>query len=80
MSALRNFYDSRTVPKSGTRNLVTTITGIIILLFQILVSFGVLSPEQSQSLGEYLTTLSGAIQTIVTVITAVILMFKANDA
>lgn len=73
---VKAFYDKA----NPTRNLITTIAGIGVLVFQILVSFGVLTPEQSLKLGEYLTSLSGAIQTIVAIVTSVILMFKATDA
>ena len=73
---MKAFYN-KSVP---TRNLVTTITGILVLVFQILVSLGVLTPEQSSTLGEYLTSLGGAVQTIIAIVTGVILMFKAQDA
>jgi hypothetical protein len=70
------FYD-KSVP---TRNLVTTITGIVLLVIQIIVSVGWLSPEQGATLQ---TTVGGIITAgvqIVGYVASIILMFKATDA
>lgn len=74
--AMKAFYD-KSVP---TRNLVTTITGIITLVLSILVGFGVITPEQQTELGAHAVTLINAVFAIYGVITALILMFKAKDA
>ena len=71
----RNAYDS----KAPTKNLVTTITGIITLIITILVSFGVLTPEQSTDLQTHTLNLVTAVTLVWGTITAVILMFKAKD-
>ena len=70
------FFDKR-VP---TRNLVTTISGIVTLIISILLGFGVLTPEQSGELQAHATTLLTAGTAIYGVVMALILMFKAKDA
>ena len=67
--ALRNVYD-RSVP---TRNLVTTISGVIVLLISGLTLFGILNPEQASGLTEYATM-------IITAVAGIISIFKAKDA
>jgi hypothetical protein len=76
MSLSRNFYD-KSVP---TRNLVTTITGILTLILSILVGFGVITPEQQTELAAHAMVIINAVVGIWGAITAVILMFKAKDA
>lgn len=76
MSLTRNFYD-KSVP---TRNLVTTITGIITLILSILVGFGVITPEQQTELAANAMVIVNAVVGIWGAITAIILMFKAADA
>jgi len=71
----RAVYD----PAKKSRNLVTTITGIVTLIISILVGFGVLTPEQSSALQGHATTLINAGVAVYGVVTAVILMFKAED-
>jgi hypothetical protein len=73
---MKAFYD-KSVP---TRNLVTTITGIVTLIITILVSFNVLTPDQSTELQGHATVIINAVVGIWGAITAVILMFKATDA
>lgn len=65
---MSNVYD-RSVP---TRNLVSTITGVIALVISGLTLFGVLTPEQGTSLGTYVTA-------IVTAIVGIINIFKLTD-
>jgi hypothetical protein len=65
----RNIYN-KDVP---TRNLVTTITGVITLVISGLTLFGILEAEQASSLGEYATM-------IVTAVAGIIAIFKAQDA
>jgi uncharacterized membrane protein len=71
----RNFYD-RQVP---SRNLVTTIAGIITLVLTILVGFGVITPEQQGELQTHATTVVNAVVAVWGAITSIILMFKSVD-
>jgi len=71
----KNFYN-KAVP---SRNLVTTITGIISAVLSILVLTGVLTPEQSGELSAHATTIVQAVTGVWGAITAIILMFKATD-
>lgn len=66
-------------PKVKTRNLVTTITGIVTLLITILVSLGVFTPEQAAAVTEQTNVLLTAIPQVVAAIAALILIFKAKD-
>jgi hypothetical protein len=75
MSLAKNFYDS----SKPTKNLVTTITGVITLIITILVSFNVLTPEQSTELQTQTVTIINAVVGIWGAITAIILMFKSTD-
>jgi len=74
MSALRNFYDSK-VP---SRNLWTTIPGLITAILSILVMFGVFTSEQSQELNANLTNIIQFGSGIYAAVIAIILMFKAT--
>lgn len=76
MALSKAFYD-KAVP---TRNLVTTITGIITLLLTILVGFGVITPEQQGDLQTHAFTIVDAVIAIWGAVTSIILMFKATDA
>jgi len=76
MSLSKNFYD----PKSKTRNLVTTITGIVTLVITLLVGFNVITPEQSGDLQTHATTLINSGVAIWGAISGIILIFKAVDA
>lgn len=69
-------YD-KSVP---TRNLVTTITGVITLVITILVGFGVITPEQSTDLQTNATTLINAGVAVWGAVSGIILIFKATDA
>lgn len=62
-----------------TKNLVTTISGIVTLLITILVSFGVFTPEQAGQVTEQTTTLLTVIPQVISAIAALILIFKAKD-
>lgn len=75
MILTKNFYD-KSVP---TRNLITTISGIVTLLITILVSFGVFTPEQAGQVTEHASTLLTVIPQAVSAIAALILIFKAKD-
>ena len=72
---LKAVYDKE-VP---TKNLVTTITGIIALVVAILVSTGVVTPEQSTGLQENAINIVNAVSVVVNAITGIILVFKAKD-
>lgn len=71
----KNFYN-KAVP---SRNLVTTITGIISAVLSILVLTGVLAPEQSGELSTHAAAIVQGVTGIWGAITAIILMFKATD-
>lgn len=75
MSLSKNFYD-KSVP---TRNLVTTISGIVTLLITILMQFGVFTPEQAAGVTTQTTTLLTIVPQAVSAIAALILIFKAKD-
>ena len=63
-----------------TRNLVTTILGILGLVASILVGFGVVTPEQSTELTTQGTTIINAGFAIYTAVLSLISIFKATDA
>jgi len=69
MAISKNVYD-KSVP---TRNLITTISGVILLVISGLSLFGILTTEQAASLSEYSTM-------IVTAVAGIISIFKATDA
>lgn len=71
----KNFYD-KSVP---TRNLVTTISGIVTLLITILMQFGVFTTEQAAGVTTQTTTLLTIIPEVVSAVAALILIFKAKD-
>lgn len=72
---MKAFYD-KTV---STKNLITTITGIVTLVITILVSFGVFTPEQAAEATTQTNVLLTAIPQVVAAIAALVLMFKAKD-
>jgi len=69
-------YD-KSVP---TKNLVTTIAGVITLLITLLVGFGVITPEQSTEITTQTNVLITVVPQAVSAIAALILIFKAKDA
>jgi hypothetical protein len=75
MSA-KAFYD-KAIP---TKNLVTTITGIITLVLTILMSAGILTPEQQTELQANAFSIVDAVVLIWGAVSSIILMFKAKDA
>jgi len=75
MKALRNVYD-RSVP---SRNLWTTIPGLITLVLSILVGLGVISFDQQGELQTHITTIYEASTAIYGAIIGIILTFKAKD-
>jgi len=68
MSLAKNFYD-KSVP---TKNLISTITGVVVLVISGLSLFGILTTEQAGSLTNYVTT-------ILTAIAGIISIFKLTD-
>jgi hypothetical protein len=56
-----------------TRNMVTTLTGVIALVFSGLVLFGVFTPEVAADFQDYVTA-------IITAVAGIISIFKATDA
>ena len=75
--ATKAIYDKSS--PSGTRNLVTTITGVITLLITILVGFGIIKPEQSTEVQTHAIGIIDAVVIIWGAISGLILMFKAKD-
>lgn len=75
MSLKKNFYD-KSVP---TKNLVTTISGVILLVVTLLATLGVITSDQAAILQTQLGVLGGAVTAIIGVVSAIILMFKAKD-
>ena len=61
------------------QNWVTTVTGIILLVATVLVSFGVLTPEQSAGVQEQSNVILNAVNAIIGAVSALVLMFKAKD-
>ena len=76
----KNFYD-KNVP---TRNLMTTISGILLMSVNLVVSVllltGKVTQDQSQPLSDALTGIITVGGQLVGYITSIILMFKAKDA
>lgn len=62
-----------------TKNLVTTITGVITLVITLLVGFGVITPEQSTELNTHSLTLVNAVVAGWGAVSGIILIFKAKD-
>lgn len=75
MSALKNFYD----PQVKTKNLLTTIPGLITLILSLLVAFNVITIDQSGILQTQLTSLLQAGTAAYLAVMAIIAMFRAND-
>ena len=72
---LKAVYDKEVKSK----NLVTTITGIIALVVAILVSTGVVTSEQSTGLQENAINIVNAVSVVINAIAGIILVFKAKD-
>lgn len=68
MSLAKNFYN-KAVP---SRNLISTVTGVVILVLSALSLFNVISPEQQNTLAGYVTEIIG-------IIIGIINMFKLTD-
>lgn len=75
MKLSKNFYNKE-VP---TRNLVTTITGILTLVISVLVGFGVIDLDMQAELEEHAVTIVEGVAAVYAAINAIILMFKATD-
>jgi uncharacterized membrane protein YqjE len=65
---LKNIYD----PKVPTKNLVSTIAGVLSLVITGLVLFGVLTQEQAANLSQYVTM-------VITAVVGIIGMFFTID-
>ena len=76
----KNLYD-RSVP---TRNLITTITGIVLMAINLIVSIllaaGKVTPEQAPVLTDTLGQIVTISSQLIGYISAIILMFKSTDA
>lgn len=76
MSLKKNFYSK----EAPTRNLVTTITGIVTLIVTILGATGVITLDQQTELQGHAITIVEAGALIWGAVASVILMFKSTDA
>lgn len=80
MSAKKAFYN-KAVP---TRNLITTFSGILLMIANLVVSVllatGKISQDQAQPLNEILAGIIAVGGQLVGYVSALILMFKAQDA
>lgn len=75
MSVLRNVYDKE-VP---TRNLVTTISGVVTLAITILVGLNVISAEDQPQVQNYASLIIQSAAAIWGAVSGLILIFKAKD-
>ena len=62
-----------------TKNLVTTISGIVTLIITLLVTFGVFTPEQATDVTVQTNVLLTAVPQVVSAVAALLLIFKAKD-
>jgi uncharacterized membrane protein HdeD (DUF308 family) len=58
---------------------LTTVTGLILLLTTVLVTFGVLTPEQSTGIQTQTTTILQAVSGIIGAVSSIILMFSGKQ-
>jgi len=65
--------------KDFKANLVTTVTGVALLVITILATVGVLTSEQATVLSTQLGVVGTAVTSIVAAVSAIILIFKAKD-
>lgn len=75
MALPRVIYDKN----KSTKNLVTTITGVVTLVITLLVGFNVITSEQSTELQNHATNLINAGVALWGAISGIILIFKAED-
>jgi ABC-type Fe3+ transport system permease subunit len=67
-------------PAVKSKNLITTISGVVTLVITILSALGVLTPEQAGGVTEQTNTLLTLIPQVVAAVAALILIFKSKDA
>jgi hypothetical protein len=65
--------------KEFSKNLVTTISGVVTLAVTILVTVGVFTSEQGTAITDQVGIITPAITAIVGAVAALILIFKAKD-
>jgi len=65
--------------KEYSKNLVTTITGVVLIVVTLLATIGVITSEQAGVLQTQLGVIGTAVTSIVGAVSAIILIFKAND-
>jgi hypothetical protein len=66
-------------PKAPTKNLITTISGVVTLIITLLVTFGVFTPTQAADVTVQTNVLLTAVPQVVSAVAALILIFKAKD-
>lgn len=69
-------YD-KSVP---TRNLISTISGIVTLLITVLVGFGVIKPENSVDVQAHAASIINAVVVIIGAVTGLLQILKMKDA
>jgi hypothetical protein len=63
-----------------TKNLVTTISGVVTLIITLLSGFGVITAEQATATTEQASVLLTLVPQVVAAVASLILIFKAQDA
>lgn len=79
MSLARNFLDLNEKPRAKTRNLVSTLTGIVTLVLTILVGFNVIDIDQSTTLQGYALSLIDVGVVVYGIVVGIINMFFTAD-
>jgi hypothetical protein len=69
------FYD-KSVP---TKNLISTISGIVMLVISVLAGLGVFTPAQAEAATTHTTTLLTLAPDIIGAITGILAIFKMKD-
>jgi hypothetical protein len=73
---LKTLYDK----EAPTKNLYTTIGGLVALIISVLAAIGILTAEQATQATNYTNTLLALVPTAITAIAGLISMFKVTDA
>lgn len=71
---LKRVYD----PEVKSKNLITTISGIVTLVITLLVTFGVLKPDQATDLTVQTNVLMEAVPQVVSAVAGIILIFAKD--
>ena len=63
----------------STGNLITTITGVVLMVVTILATVGVITSDQAAVLQTHLGVIGTAVGSVTAAVSAIILMFRAKD-